>query len=98
VIDWINLGSNALWIAGCGLAFACLSYASWKASIEGAKLKDILQETNIQGMLNLAGVLFAIGLASTSDKWYEIGLWIILALLFLWNTGLAVHKIRIRER
>lgn len=83
MIDWANLAANSLWILGCTLALATLSYASWEASVYKDKFTARLKKPAIQISLNLAGILFCAGLAATSSKTYEIILWSVLALLFL---------------
>ena len=38
MIDWFNLAANSLWILGCAIALAVLSYASWQASLRREKI------------------------------------------------------------
>ena len=83
MIDWLNLGANALWILGCAVALAVLSYASWEASVYREKFSQRLKRPGIQAALNLGGFLFASGLAATSDSGIEIILWLVLAAAFL---------------
>lgn len=82
MIDWTGLASNVLWILGLALGLATLSYASWQASIHKEKLGARLKRIPIQISLNLAGLLFSTGLAATSERGLEIGLWTVLALAF----------------
>ncbi len=82
MIDWLNLLFNALWIAGCSIALATVSYASWAGSVQGTKLKEELNYPTRQTFLNIAGLLFSTGLAGTSVQTYERVLWVILAALF----------------
>ena len=90
MIDWISVGSNALWIIGCAIGLATLSYASWEASEYGEKLTTRLRSTTILAFLNLAGLLFSLGLAATSDSTIEIILWLLLAIAF---GGLIIHLV-----
>jgi hypothetical protein len=83
MIDWYNLAVNALWILGCAVALATLSYASWEASLMKEKFTARLNRPFYQIALDLAGFLFCTGLAGTSDSTLEIILWSILALAFL---------------
>lgn len=85
MIDWYSLAANSLWILGCAVALATLSYASWQASVSGEKFRQALQRTGNQTALNSAGVLFSAGLAATSDSTLETVLWAVLGLLFLWT-------------
>jgi phosphoglycerol transferase MdoB-like AlkP superfamily enzyme len=82
MIDWFNLATNALWILACAMALATLSYASWQASLRRERLRIILTAAPYQISIDLAGVLFCLGLAGTSGKGWEIVLWLILSVLF----------------
>ena len=93
MIDWHNLAANSLWIVALAIGLATLSYASWAASLRDAKLKIVLNERPYQGFFNLAGLLFSLGLAATSTRWWEMLLWLILALLFLWQTIVVILQI-----
>ena len=83
MIDWYNLAANSLWILGCAVALATLSYASWEASLLKEKFTTRVKRPSYQMALSLAGFLFCAGLAGTSDSTLEILLWSILALAFL---------------
>ncbi len=82
MIDWANLAANALWILGCALALATLSYASWQASFYQEKLRQRLGKPGIQVALSAAGVLFCAGLAFTSASTLQMILWALLGVLF----------------
>jgi len=92
MIDWIDLVENTLWILGCALALATFSYASWQASLNHEKLGYRLGQRNIRIPTGIAFILFCIGLADTSRQWWEIGLWIILAILFFVQTILVIKN------
>jgi hypothetical protein len=98
MIDWYNLVSNSFWIIGLATALATISFASWQASINHEKFKVVIGQPPIQVALNLAGVLFCIGLALTSTKTYEIILWSILAAAFgVWVILSWIQKSRGRQ-
>jgi hypothetical protein len=90
VIDWYHVTANAVWILACAIALATLSYASWVASIKHEKLRNVLKLNNYQTSMNIAGILFCLGLAGVSDKWWEIALWLLIAALFSWQTLMMV--------
>ena len=92
MIDWVNLVENTLWVLGCALALATLSYASWQASWNHEKFSYRLGQKNIRIPTNIAFLLFCIGLAATSRRWWEIGLWIILAILFFGQIVLVIKN------
>jgi len=92
MIDWFNLAVNALWILACALALAILSYASWSASLQHEKLQKILVLPRYQISIYIAGILFCLGLAGTSNEWWEIMLWIILVAVFTGQTAIIFFK------
>ena len=93
MIDWVNLVENTFWILGCALALATFSYASWQAFRNHEKFSYRLGQKNIRIPSNIGLLLFCIGLAATSTRWWEIGLWIILAILFFMQIILVIkHK------
>jgi hypothetical protein len=86
MIDWFNLFANALWIVALAIVLAVVSYASWQASLQHEKLRAQLGRPVYGIYFDLAGVLFCLGMAGTSHKPWEIGLWGVLGLLFFANT------------
>ncbi len=82
MIDWIRLATNVLWIVGCGLGLATLSYANWEAKMRGGDLRRVLGRRAMQGLLNVAAVLFCLGwMASISEPWERM-LWATLTVAF----------------
>ena len=94
MIDWFNLAMNSLWILGCSVALAVCSYASWEASAKGVKFWAHLKSDHFQLPLNLAGMLFSLGLAGTADTIWERVVFIIFALLFLVQGGMHIYSQR----
>ena len=82
MIDWFNLAANALWIIGMAIGLAVVSHASWQASLHHEKLRARLAQTGYQIFIDLAAVLFCLGMAATSRRVWEIILWSGLAVLF----------------
>jgi hypothetical protein len=83
MIDWFNLAANTLWILACTIALEILSHASLMASVRQEKLSKILALPHYQTSINLAGIIFCLGLAGTSHKLWESVLWLILMELFV---------------
>lgn len=83
MIDWLNLAANALWILGCAIALAVLSYTSWEASHYHEKMAARLRRPAAQAVLNLAGLLFFLGLGLVNKQLLHRSLYFLLALLFL---------------
>jgi len=83
MIDWFNLAANALWIFGLAVALAVVSHASWQAALHHEKLRSRLAQPVYQIFIDLAAVLFCLGMAATSRRVWEIILWSGLAVLFV---------------
>ena len=94
MIDWFNLIANSLWILGCAIALATVSYASWEASTFQQKFRERLRKIQFQVALNLAGFLFCLGLAGTSQPVWQIVLWLVMAILFLVQIGVEIYRKR----
>lgn len=83
MIDWFSLAANALWILACAIAITTLSHASWEASFRHEKVRKILALHHYQTSINLAGIIFCLGLAGTSNKLWESVLWLTFRELFV---------------
>ena len=92
MIDWIMVGSNTLWILGLAIALAALSYASWQSWATHEPFRQTLSRPSFQAVLNLAGLLFCLGLAATSSVLWQAVIWLLLAALFLWRTWTSLRK------
>jgi len=92
MIDWGNLLANALWIFGCSLALATLSYSSWQAWLFSTKMRTQLAQPGIQRALYLSGVLFCSGLAATSVSSLETSVWVVLGVLFWVGLFLSLRQ------
>ena len=82
MINWFELFTNSLWIFALGLAFAVISYTRWETKIGKGRFRDLLNRSPRTILINLAGVLFCLGLALMDQSWWERLLWFILAILF----------------
>lgn len=98
MIDWINLAANALWISGCALALATLSYAGWEASFRHSTFLRRLRRPKYILALGMAGFLFSLGLAGTSKEIPELLTWGILAAGFIGLMALAYAQKRSEMR
>jgi hypothetical protein len=75
MIDWYGLFANSLWIAAMAFVLALISRASWQASRKQVKFSVLLNKSQYQAGLYLAGVLFCSGLALTSNSILQIVIW-----------------------
>lgn len=94
MIDWYNLVMNSFWILACAIALTTLSYASWEASSLKEKFFARLRQPQYQITLNIAGLLFCVGLAGTSDIVWQQILWGLLGLGFIFQIVLEFKKSR----
>jgi len=94
VIDWANLAANGLWILGCAIILATLSYASWEASTLSEKLGARIGRPSYQMALSLGTLLFTAGLAAAGGGVFTRIIWGVLALLSLGSLILAARQAR----
>jgi hypothetical protein len=90
MIDWYSLFANSLWIVALALALAVISFARWQAYQDDVKLGSVLNRPDWQVPLNIAGVIFCLGLTTTSQKLWEQILWLVMGILFVLQIGLAI--------
>jgi hypothetical protein len=83
MIDLNRVAASSLWIMGCAIGLATLSYASWEASRDHVKMHHYLGQSLHRGCLYLAGGLICLGLAVTASSWWEIAIWLVLGLMVL---------------
>ena len=93
MVDWFDLLKNSLWILGLSLGLAVLGMAHWEAQISQQKISQILAQPGKPILLDLAGVLFCAGLATTSTRWWEIALWMLMLALIILNAALEIRRI-----
>jgi hypothetical protein len=94
MIDWIQLLANALWVLGCALALATLSYAHWQAGLAKIRFREQLGHLSHQIILSVAGVFFCFGLGLSEDPLnLTSALWFFLALTFLTNLASLRKKL-----
>jgi fucose permease len=70
MINWFNLGANALWVIGCAVV------------LSRQKLAERLKQHSALLALNLGGLLICLGAALTRNLWWIV-LWGLLGLAFL---------------
>lgn len=86
VIDWWFVASNAIWIFGASVVLAAFSYHHWLAQETGRKLREIFRERSWQIFYPMGATIFCTGwLLAQADRWWERGLWGILAASFCWQ-------------
>ena len=91
MIDWLNLFFNSIWILALALALAVFSIAYYQAQKQGLKIRNLLTTNAYAFPLNIAGAMFCLSMALTSDRWWEIGVWIVLLGMFAYQ-GYKISK------
>jgi hypothetical protein len=89
MINWLSIIKNSVWILGAALGLSALSLGYYRSRTESQKLGKILDSPPFALSLNTAGALIALGMGLTAGKWWEIGLWVILAVSFIF--GVILH-------
>ena len=65
------------------LALSIIGFARAEALQHGEKPGQALNRVGWQKALNVAGMLFSLGLAATSNITWEKALWLVMAVLFI---------------
>lgn len=81
MIDWFNLAANALWVLGCAVVLAALSYASWEASRDQERMSARLKRPPARAALSIGGMLVFLGLAAVESDLLPRVFYIVLAVL-----------------
>ncbi len=82
MIDWPHVAFHALWIVGCALILATLSYANW---LSQAYTRQLLSTPVFQLPLSIGLVLISCSLFLLSQGWLEHVLWAILTVTCAWQ-------------
>jgi len=93
MIDWWALIANSMWITAAALALAVVSVGYYQSQTKGVKLKTVLNRVGYLIALHAAGALFCVGMAATSDRWWETGLWAVVGILF----GIQLYYLKNQE-
>jgi hypothetical protein len=92
MIDWANLGANALWILGCAIALATLSYANWQAAIHEAKIAAWLTLPGYMRALAFAGIFFCAGQVFLAEALVPRLLFALLCVMFVVVFALSYRR------
>jgi hypothetical protein len=94
MIDFAQVAANALWVLGLALLLAVWSYARYEAHLEGVKTREMLGRLSYSLWINGGLLLFVVGMALTEDRWWARGLWILVGVGFLVDSGMRVAEAR----
>jgi hypothetical protein len=87
VINWQSVLINSFWITGLAILLAAFSYHYWLAAEENRRLREQLSQPGFQRFYWLSFVFIGIGLAGTSQRTWEMIVWIIFTLFSVVNTA-----------
>ncbi len=79
LIDWRMVGSASLWITGLAILLASFGFADYHARGDAVSLREVLRRRGYQVSINVALVLFCLGLMVSTAAWWEAVLWGLLA-------------------
>ncbi|MEJ2748582.1 MAG: hypothetical protein P8183_11850 [Anaerolineae bacterium] len=96
VINWQSVIVNSFWILGLAILLAAFSYHYWLANEESRRLRDQLNQPTFQRLYWLSFVFVGIGLAGTSQKTWEMIVWIIFTLFSVVNTVGAYRSSKVK--
>ena len=85
MIQWWYVMANSIWILALALALAVFSIAYYQAQLGKVKIASNLGTPKFVIPLYVAGGLFSLGMALTTDTWWEIALWFVLMGLFFYE-------------
>lgn len=96
MIDWYGVFRNALWVLGLAAVLAAFSYVDWWRRLQTPRLslRQALGSPGFQAAASLGMVLFCVGLALSSQRWWETALWAVLGLSFAWQAAAAWRSLR----
>ena len=80
MIPWLPVLFNGLWILGLAVLLADLSYHYWLAHEEGQRMRAQLGRPAFLSFAWLGLALVAAGLAGTSDRVWELLIWVLFGL------------------
>ncbi len=89
-MPWGSIAGNTLWIFGLSLALSVVSLAYWQSRMLGKHFGKVLSEPGMKIALNLAALVFCLGLGLLSAPAWGKVLWFILVGLLIYNTAALI--------
>ncbi len=81
MIDWYSVLFNGFWIMGLAILLSAFSYHYWLAPIENRRLREQLDQPSFTLFFWISFIFICLGLAGTSQRLWETGIWIIFLLI-----------------
>jgi hypothetical protein len=95
MIDVWSVAANGLWILGLSILLAALSWAVWASTAGDDRLRIVIMRPPIRLSVDLGFLIFCIGLAVTTQKWWGRALWAALAVAWgvqIWISTHLTHR------
>ena len=83
------VGFASLWILGLAVILTALGFADYHAHTSSKRMREVLKEPGYSAAVNAGLALFCLGLLGSSRAWWEMALWGLLAVAFLYYTFAA---------
>ncbi len=85
MINWLSLILNIFWIVGAAILLAAFSFHHFLARQNERSLRSELEKASFSRWFWLGLLFICIGLAGTSNQWWETAVWAIFILISLFN-------------
>jgi hypothetical protein len=85
MIDWQSVFFNGFWLLGLALLLAAFSYYYWLAGQAGRSLRLTLNSRDFLRFFWISFICIGIGLAGTSQRIWEVAIWILFTLFSIFN-------------
>jgi len=93
MIDWLSLFFNLFWILGLATLLAAFSFHHYLAQQAQRSLRSELENVSFSRWFWVGLLLICIGLAGTSDVWWETAVWAIFTFLSLSNLYQTLRQV-----
>ena len=94
MLDWPYILLSTLWITGLSLELAVLSMAYDNAAVDKQPFRSVLSRPGCRLALDLGMLLFCGGLAGLSPTWWQLLIWSLLGVGFLFFAAYHLRMAR----
>lgn len=85
MIDWLAIVFHSFWLIGAAALLAGFSYHHWLAAQENRPVGQQLNQLSFRTIAWFALLMIGIGLAGTSQTYWETILWIVIGIFCLYQ-------------
>jgi len=94
-MDWVYLAENPLWIVALAWLLALFGIVYWESMTQRQPFSKVFSQIDVRISLDLAILLFSLGLGLVTVPLWEKVLWFVLSLACL---GLVIFSLRLKKR